>query len=621
MVLGQKDSSENKTKIRPVYQNLEDFEGLKTEYHLFDTSLDQVSQLNPYRKQLLEFQDLGLPGTPSQALSLNTLKQPGFDPGFNFMNPWLYSNNAKASKLIVAPTPYTLLNYAQGAKELIFMEVMHTQNVSRRVNLGLEYRRFKSNNYLFYQLEGTTFNKVRIPSIYNLKVFGSYRSKLDKYYLTASVGYNKVSQRETGGLIDEQSFDTTSGNRRVFENPYTNAVNKITQPSLFVKQYYRFGKTSFQTEMKDSVQDTISFDFKPRGYFYHSLNMGRSLYQYTDPNADTPFYPLPIFTQGTNDSMVLKNISNQAGICVRLGKGVFRQLVVAGVDFDRFWWFNSNDGSNKYYNLSIKGKLETLLSSKAGNINLIVDARYFPGGYNAKDYLLSAKAILSVSDKVRIGGIFSSQRHVPDLFQSRAFTNHFVWNLSADPIFRNGIEAYIRYLPLKLKLGFNASNFNNYLLYFNEKSPESINFSNLNIYLEHQLRVNPFNWYNRIVSQRVSSVYHLPEWSINGGVFLEGKLFKKNMLARLGVDYRWYSEYYADAYNPYLRQFVWQDSVKIGAYPYFDAYVSAEVKTMILYIRFEHVNSGLSGNRFYSSPAYPNYPRFFRFGVKWRLFY
>lgn len=92
------------------------------------------------------------------------------------------------------------------------------------------------------------------------------------------------------------------------------------------------------------------------------------------------------------------------------------------------------------------------------------------------------------------------------------------------------------------------------------------------------------------------------------------------MLARIGMDYYWYSSYYADAYNPYIRQFTWQNTTKIGNYPYFDFYMSAQVQTMNLFIRFEHINQGLTGNRYYSTPLYPNPPRFFRFGLNWRLF-
>jgi hypothetical protein len=623
MLMAQTDTSSKKTKIkiRPLFMTIENYESLKTDFHTFDTSLNGFHQLNPYRKHDLPYQDLGLPGTPIQPLFLNTVKTPGFDLGFNRMNDWLYNINGKSEKIIIAPTPYTMLNYSQGAKDLIFLELLHTQNITRRWNVGIEYRRLKTNNYLFYQMGGDIYTKIRIPSIYNVKLFSSFRSKMDKYHLIGSLNLNKVNLRESGGLSKPETFDSTSGNLRVFENPLNNVVSTIKQPALVLKQYYRFGKTSFQTMLKDSILDTVSFEFKPRGYFYHQLLMNRTIFQYTDPEADTPYYPFPIFGNETNDSMSLKQISNSAGIALKNGNSKFNQYIKMGVEHNLIWVYNSHNSQKNFHNLSVNGEIAADLKSKYGKIEIFGLGQFFISGYNSKDYLLQGRVRLTVSDKVRLNGNISSQRHVVDYFQNRANNNFVLWDQELKPVYRNGLEANIEFLPLKLKAGFNASNFQNYVLYFNEKAPAGVDFSYLEIFLSNDIRFRKWSWHNRLSSQKSSAVYHLPELALSGGIFWENRFFKKNMLARFGVDYYWFSSYFADAYNPYLRQFVWQDKTKIGNYPYFDIYVSAQIQTMNLFIRFEHLNQGLSGNRYYSTPLYPNPPRFFRFGVNWRLFH
>jgi hypothetical protein len=179
-----------------------------------------------------------MPGSATQNLFLSPLKAPGFDVGFHSMDAWLFNMYGADERIVIAPTPYTDLNFNQGEKELIILEATHTRNIRRRWNAGIDYRRVKANNYLFFNLDGQTYNKVRIPNIYNVKLYSSYRSKTDKYYILGSITYNKSNLRETGGLIYPESFDTTSGKRRVFENPYKNASNTINQPSIFVKQYY-----------------------------------------------------------------------------------------------------------------------------------------------------------------------------------------------------------------------------------------------------------------------------------------------------------------------------------------------------------------------------------------------
>ena len=623
MLMAQTDTSSKKSKIkiRPVFQRIENYESLKTELQTFDTTLNGFHQLNPYRKRDIAYQDLGLPGTPIQAFHINTVKDHGFDLGFNRMNDWLFTIDGKSERIIIAPTPYTMLNYNQGAKDLIFLELLHTQNITKRWNVGIDYRRLKTNNYLFYQMGDDIYTKIRIPSIYNVKLFSSYRSKMDKYHLIGSLNLNKVNLRESGGLSKPETFDSTSGNLRVFENPLNNVVSTIKQPALVLKQYFRFGKTSFQTIVKDSIIDTVSFEFKPRGYFYHQLLMNRSIFQYTDPAADTPYYPFPIFGNKTNDSMVLKKISNSAGIAFQRGNNKFNQFIKLGVEHSLLWIYNSHNAQKNFHNLNLNGEISADLNSKFGKLEVSGIGHFYLSGYNSKDYLLQGKLSLTVSDKVRLNGIVSSQRHVADYFQSMANTNFVLWDQTLKPVYRNGLDANIEYLPLKLKAGFNASNFQNYVLYFNEKAPTSVDFSYLEVYLSNNIRFKKLNWHNRISSQKTSEWYHLPELCLSGGIFLESRFFKKNMLARFGIDYYWYSSFYADAYNPYLRQFVWQDQTKIGNYPYVDVYVSAQIQTMNLFIRFEHLNQGISGNRYYSTPLYPNTPRFFRFGVNWRLFH
>jgi len=618
----QSDTGKAKLKVRPLYISIEDIENLNFKLQSIDTSLNSFHQLNAYRKQNQGYQDLGLVGTPMQALSLNATKQTGFDLGFNRMSDWMYKTDGSSERMVISPSAYSALNYSQGEKELIFLEVLHTQNITRRWNAGLDFRRLKTNNYLFFNLAGNeTYTKVRVPSNYNLRLFSSYRSKMDKYYVLGSVTFNKYTLRESGGLLSAEAFDTTSGKRRVFENPLTQANNSMTQPTLFVKQFYRFGKTSYQTQIKDSNNfDTLSFDFAPKGYFYHTIRVSRSVFKYIDLSADTPYYPTPIFDVLTKDSMVLKELSNAIGLVFKTKYKGFSNIIKLGGEQSNYGVFNNHFGQLGYYNLSLNAGWIAALKLVSGEAELQGKGQFFIAGYNQKDFLLQAAAKVLIKDKIRFWAQFSSQQHAADYFQSKAYTNQVVWNQKLNPTLRNGLESSAEWMPLKLKVGFAVTNLKNYFLYYNGSKPGGIDFNYLQIYASHLIKLGRFYWHNRLSNQQVSKIYHLPRLTLSGGVYFENRFFKKNMLARIGIDYYWYSSYFADAYNPYLRQFVWQNTTQIGNYPYIDVYASAQIQTMNLFIRMEHINQGLSGNRYYSTPLYPSPPRFFRFGVNWRLF-
>ena len=260
------------------------------------------------------------------------------------------------------------------------------------------------------------------------------------------------------------------------------------------------------------------------------------------------------------------------------------------------------------------------LSSKLGALELNARGNLYLSGYNAKDYLFNGGIKLLFSDKLVMNGMISSQRHAATFVQSIYYSSPITWKQSLKPTYRNGLDAGAEWIPLKLKFGISALNFQNYYLFMPHSQPQGFDFNYLSIYVSQSSNIGKVHWNNRIHYQKVSKTFHIPEWWVAGGVYFENRFFRKNMLARIGMDYYWFSSYFADEYNPYLRQFVWQNSNKIGNYPYLDFYASAQVLTMELYIRFEHLNEGLSGNRYYATPLYPNNPRFFRFGVNWRLF-
>ncbi len=618
---GQSDSSKKiHQKIRPVFISLQDIESLKHNIQAFDTSLSGFSQINPFRKQGMPYQDLGLIGTPSQPLSINGLKPSGFNLGFNTMDAWFFPINGSDDKLVMAPSAYTKLNYAQGDKELIFIELLHTQNITKRWNFGLEYSRLKTNNYLYYNLSGQVYSKIRISNLYNAKLFSSFRSKSDKYYVLGAITFNKSLARETGGLSNPLSFDTTFGQLRVFNNPLINATNSVLEPAVNFTQFFRFGKTSLITQKKDSSRsDTLGLNFSPKGYFFHTLNASQSRFQFEDPTADTPYYK-PHFTHGINDSMVLKTFTNSVGFLLKTLYKNITNISKASAEYSNIGVFNSIIGQLAYSNFSLKADHNTSLNSKYGDLQFNAHGQWFLAGFNASDYLMMAGLQWTYKNRTKLCASVSSQQHQVDHFQTIGFTSPIKWNQSLSPTQRRNFEASIDYLPWKLKAGLQASKFQNFVLYFPNAAPQGIDFDYLHLFVSHQIKLRKFYWQNRIGIQEAGKIYPLPKFYLAGGIFIENKFFKKNMLARIGFDYHYNSQFYASAYDPSIRQFVWQNTTRIGHYPYIDFYLSAQVQTMNIYIRFEHVNQGLSGTRYYATPNYPNPPRFLRFGVNWRLF-
>lgn len=614
----QHDTSLSKKKIRPLYISIKDFENFKPEIKTFDTSLFNLNFINPISKNNLSFQDLGLPGTPIKILNIESYKKTGFDLGFNNMNHWFYDIKNSNDKIIYAPTPYTDLNFSQGEKELIFIEAKHTQNINKRLNAGIDYRRIKTNNYLFYNFDNQTYDRVRIPNIYNLKLFSSYHSKNDKFYLLNNLILNKSTLRETGGLKYPEMFDTTSGKLRAFENNLSNATNKINQYSFEIKSYYRIGNYEYFTQKKDSNKtDTSSFDFTPKKYIYHCINLSINKYTYYDPNADTPYYNTTFFGKTNADSIVLKEMNNRAGIAFNLKNIIFKtnaELSNIGV-FNRFY------GQQYFYNLSLNSNILYNLPLRNLIIKTGVNAVYYTAGYNKNDFLIKAHLKIKIKTQTSFFAEIFSQKHKPEFVQSTYYSNHAIWNQTLDKTNRNGFSSIVFFERFKTKMSVNICHFSNYILYYKNTAPQGIDFNYLNTDIENKTNFKKVFFVNRIVYQKTSKTYNVPEFSLNGQVYFESFLFKKNMFAQIGFAYNWNSNFYADLYVPYIRQFVWQNHIKTGNYPYLGVFIRATIQTVNLFLKFEHINQGMLKSTYYSTYLYPNVPRFYSFGINWRLFY
>ncbi|MDE5627514.1 MAG: putative porin, partial [Candidatus Amulumruptor sp.] len=94
-------------------------------------------------------------------------------------------------------------------------------------------------------------------------------------------------------------------------------------------------------------------------------------------------------------------------------------------------------------------------------------------------------------------------------------------------------------------------------------------------------------------------------------------LFKVATLhVQLGVDCDWYSKYYAYDYQPATSVFYTQDKVKVGNYPFMNAYVNMKLSKARFYVLFSHINQGMiGGNNYFALPHYPMNPRRFLLGV------
>ena len=125
---------------------------------------------------------------------------------------------------------------------------------------------------------------------------------------------------------------------------------------------------------------------------------------------------------------------------------------------------------------------------------------------------------------------------------------------------------------------------------------------------------------NEKTNNAVSKSLNVPEFILRSTISFTSDVFGKAMRLQTGITGQYFSEYYADRYNPLLGDFINQDEFLMGGFPRIDFFINAKVQQTRLFLKAEHLNSSLTGFNFYSAPNYPYRDFVVRFGIVWNFF-
>lgn len=92
------------------------------------------------------------------------------------------------------------------------------------------------------------------------------------------------------------------------------------------------------------------------------------------------------------------------------------------------------------------------------------------------------------------------------------------------------------------------------------------------------------------------------------------------MYLQTGLTFKYFTNYYANEYNPLLADFQVQTDQKIGNYSVTDFFLNAKVRTMRIFFTVEHLEALLGNYNYYAAPAQPYRDWKIRLGIIWYFF-
>jgi len=121
-------------------------------------------------------------------------------------------------------------------------------------------------------------------------------------------------------------------------------------------------------------------------------------------------------------------------------------------------------------------------------------------------------------------------------------------------------------------------------------------------------------------NQGSKSPLNVPDFILRSTISFISPVFDKAMILSTGLTATYHSEYYGDFYNPLIAGFANQNEFLVGGYPRVDLFINAKVQQTRLYLKAEHLNSSLTGYKYFASPFYPYRDFVIRFGIVWNFF-
>lgn len=475
--------------------------------------------------------------------------------------------------------PHTKIIYSQAYSEGQRLNFAH----SRRYKYGsvkLDYDRLVSlgflshekNKYTKFSIQGN-FKHPEIP----------YQSKIQLHTFKNESQWN-------GGVSDDSLFLAgTQTNWELLPINWTNLESKVKHIGLDWEHSYQFND-----DTKLSYEINLSQD----SLFYEGLQ------------DDSLFYPVRL-DSATTYHRAFSDVKNTIKWSQRITGD---KNMVLGARQQTF-----------KYNTSAINKWTALASLESYKLNNELYFEY--GKAELETYTLLANYtqrfnIKGVSNKIKL----AYHRTNPSWMQNNGSilsqTNSFNSLIEQDnPIVDQFIE-WNSYINENLQLNASYHSIDGFN-YFNEQGVSMISEEDVNVFqvqMIHHLNVNKWHL-NGSAAYQNSSNENLPlaNFLLNQKVYWQGKLFKEATETQIGIRALYRSSHPGMTYAPLLGGFYVNPNSKTQESLRLDLFANFKIKTLKVYLAYEHLNSLWQGDQYILKP-YPMAKPTFRLSLIWNFY-
>lgn len=580
----------------------------------------------PVYRNTIASEWLGNLGLPSQSAIFYERKETDFTGDFlfkhTFYDQYIGTNNAFFYN---TKRPYSNITYASGGltkQEEDHLTAGLSMNATSKLNFGI-FADYKYGRGSYYNQSTDDLNGY---------INGSYRGK--KYSIYFLAGLNNFKQFENGGILNDSLVNSVD---EVINIPVklSNTWSEYKSFYFWINQQYNIGYD------KQNPNDTEVSEFIPLMTIGYSTKYEYSRKKYYEKSISSGFYENNFYSDSfSKDSCSQHFFKNVVSLTFNEGYKkwmVFslRAFVEADLEQNRLRLYDTEQPDWNIYTIhnqalvSVGGEL----FKRKGNTQYGVLGKVLVlGRDNRMAFDISGDFNTKIKLKDDLNLNISALGHLksknPSYFTENYYSNHYIWENQFNNTWsaRGYGEVGIPYKYCDIKLGAGWQGLKNYI-YFNKEAMPTQDTEHfiqiINADLQLNLSAWLLHWDNKVSFQYVNepSILPLPMISAYSNFYFRHSFLKDDILTvQVGVDCRYNTAYYANAYMPATGVFYLQDEKLVGNYPLMNAYVNLHLKQFRVYLMCYNLSAAWMDTTCYSVPDYPINPIMFKFGLSWNFY-
>ena len=494
-------------------------------------------------------------------------------------------------------------------------------NTSPNLNFSLAYRGLRSDGKYINQLASTG----------NFRFTTSYSTKSKRYWFDFHFTQQDILNKENGGITTIDDFESENidyKNRQRLEVYLTDAKSFLKGKRFFIDHGFRINSKQGANNLYLKHQ----FNYENKFFEYNQLTVSSNANGQIINRFGESFRSTEI-----NDQTRYNKMYNKVG------------LQYENTSLGKFQFFVDDFRSNYYYNQilffenrTVPSALSMTINSAGGQYEYRKDKwngrfLYTRSITNQSLSNLDATMQFDLDEDNQFVFQYQNTNKLPNnnynLHQSSYLAYNWSNNFNNEKINSLSANAITPWINASLQLSSIQDH-----LYFNDVSSSAEKLAQtqivspsqftgtikyLSLKMNKEFQFGKFALDNTVLYQKVDQnqlVLNVPEVVTRNSIYFTDFFFKKALYLQTGIVFNYFTNYYANDYNPVIGEFFVQRDKQIGNFPNLDFFVNAKIQRTRIFFKVEHFNSSLTGNTFYSAPNNPYRDMTIRFGLTWNFF-